>query len=125
MIREKLLSDILNLSFAIKHPMTSTTSLGVIEHQYPYPILTKTDKRPSALWLLEVERQLLQNAMSVANIDAIKAGWSKLVMDEKEYFQHSNCTNGRHFDQHDCINMNMIALTWLPQNNLLQSPYVT
>lgn len=65
--------------------MAATQAVGVLEHQYPYPILTKTEKRPTALWVQTIEQQLLENAMSVANPGAAEAGWSKLVMDNTEY----------------------------------------
>ena len=65
--------------------MTSTTAVGVLEHQYPFPVLTRTSTRPTALWLQSVEQQLLENAMSVANPGAAEAGWSRLIMQDDEY----------------------------------------
>ena len=63
------------------------------EHTYRYITLTTADGEPTALWLLQVEKELMENAISVPNDEAADAGWSKLILTDADYTAaFSNCT---------------------------------
>jgi hypothetical protein len=73
--------------------MSHSHAIGIMVHQYRHPVLTKAQGKPTALWLLDVEEQLLANAVGIPNPDAVEAGWCKLVMDDTDYStSFPNCT---------------------------------